>query len=673
VTVDFNPLISITADAEAQPSRTLPARELVSLYRTGKHRQLVAKIRKEFSRVINETGDLKAAKAAVKADKNKLDGVMTSGFFKLRGAKNLDIYSQLLCGDVDGLTAENVGVVYDQIVSDPHCLTASVSPTNSGVKFLSPTTGNAEQHKQSIAAMVKYFRDTYQIELDPSCKNLERLCFAPDNASDWNPDAVPFEPLPIESKAERVKILAAPSIHPSTRTQIAERILGAIEWTNEVAGFCKCPGEHLHTTPNSVKDCMVMLDSVPTIKCFHGSCAGIVGGVNHELRSQIAKAEFAPTRTPQAAQPENGSATAPSSDSFADAEAANDPLPGNDDPPEIDAPPVAESARILEMLSGRRFDYNKPPPHTEPRFFIGDIPVCTAGNLTTISAFIKSGKTATFCAAMASAMTTDSSADNLGWRSSNPNGLAILHFDTEQSPEDHYAVAKRAVDRAGLKDAPAWFVSYCLTGCTLRESRLAIEIALVDAAKAHGGIHSIFLDGSADFIANVNDPDESNDFVAAIRKLSIDYRCPLLAAIHLNPNSDKERGHLGSELTRKAESNLKLERDGDVITLYATRNRKAPISKDRGPRFEWSNEHNRHVSIENTGDARDAAKRVNMRAEAEAVFEYAAKTQMSWTDCLEVTMKALKLSQGGARKHFTEWCRLGIVVQNIIKKYELSS
>lgn len=36
-----------------------------------------------------------------------------------------------------------------------------------------------------------------------------------------------------------------------------------------------------------------MLDTVPTIKCFHDSCAGIVGGVNHQLRSQIGKAERA--------------------------------------------------------------------------------------------------------------------------------------------------------------------------------------------------------------------------------------------------------------------------------------------------------------------------------------------------------------------------------------------
>jgi hypothetical protein len=62
------------------------------------------------------------------------------------------------------------------------------------------------------------------------------------------------------------------------------------------------------------------------------------GATKADLDAAIAAAKLvqppdtAPTWTPQAAQPENGSATAPSYDSFA--EAAKDPLPGNDDPPE---------------------------------------------------------------------------------------------------------------------------------------------------------------------------------------------------------------------------------------------------------------------------------------------------------------------------------------------------
>ena len=291
-TGEFNPLVSITDDAIAQPSRTLPAVQIVDWLRTGTHRPQVATIRKNYARVLAETGDPKAAKKAVDADKKKLPGIMFSGIFRARGDKNLEIYSQILCADVDGLAAERVGIVYDQLAGDPHCFTVAVSPSGFGVKALCPTTGNAEQHERSVAAMAKYFLETYGIEIDPSCKNLERLCFAPDNALDWNHSAVPFNPLPAEAKVGRIKTPAAQSaIQPSTRTQIAEKLLGPIQWTDENTGFGKCPGEHLHTTPTDAKHFMVKLDRAPTVTCFHGSCKGIIEGVNHQLRSQIAKAE----------------------------------------------------------------------------------------------------------------------------------------------------------------------------------------------------------------------------------------------------------------------------------------------------------------------------------------------------------------------------------------------
>jgi hypothetical protein len=68
---------------------------------------------------------------------------------------------------------------------------------------------------------------------------------------------------------------------------IATRILGAIDWQSEVSGLCRCPGETLHTTRTSAKDCRVNIDGAPTIFCFHASCAGAVAGANKRLRSDL--------------------------------------------------------------------------------------------------------------------------------------------------------------------------------------------------------------------------------------------------------------------------------------------------------------------------------------------------------------------------------------------------
>ena len=66
----------------------------------------MAKIRKTFAKVLAETSDMKAAKKAIDQLKKNLEGNMGGGVFRARGDKNLEIYSQILPGDVDGLEAE---------------------------------------------------------------------------------------------------------------------------------------------------------------------------------------------------------------------------------------------------------------------------------------------------------------------------------------------------------------------------------------------------------------------------------------------------------------------------------------------------------------------------------------------------------------------------------------
>src|SRR5215510_6421178 len=69
--------------------------------------------------------------------------------------------------------------------------------------------------------------------------------------------------------------------------RIAERMLGAIDWQTEVSGFCRCPGEAMHTSSNGKKDCRVNVDGAPTIFCFHASCAAAVAEANRRLRREL--------------------------------------------------------------------------------------------------------------------------------------------------------------------------------------------------------------------------------------------------------------------------------------------------------------------------------------------------------------------------------------------------
>src|SRR5262245_43016405 len=74
--------------------------------------------------------------------------------------------------------------------------------------------------------------------------------------------------------------------------QIAEQLLGPIDWQSEIAGFCKCPGEVLHTSRKGDRDCRVTLDGAPTIHCFHSSCSCAIEEANYRLRTQLGTTDW---------------------------------------------------------------------------------------------------------------------------------------------------------------------------------------------------------------------------------------------------------------------------------------------------------------------------------------------------------------------------------------------
>lgn len=69
--------------------------------------------------------------------------------------------------------------------------------------------------------------------------------------------------------------------------QIAASVVGVVDWQTDVSGFCKCPGEALHTHKTGKKDCRINVDGAPTIYCFHASCAPAVAETNKRLRREL--------------------------------------------------------------------------------------------------------------------------------------------------------------------------------------------------------------------------------------------------------------------------------------------------------------------------------------------------------------------------------------------------
>jgi hypothetical protein len=259
---------------------------------------------------------------------------------------------------------------------------------------------------------------------------------------------------------------------------------------------------------------------------------------------------------------------------------------------------VVEAGAFAELLDQRRFDLTKPPPKPVPRYLLLGKVISTPANLCAIQAPVKAGKSAFIGAMIASTM--EPTGDCLGLESSNPDGLAVIHFDTEQSPYDHYQCIIRALRRAGNSEPPEWFRSYCLTDVSTEKRRQVLRFEMERAKAKHCGIHSVIIDGVGDICINVNDPAEAVSIVDELHLLAIGFYCTVVPVLHENPGSDigKTRGHLGSQLERKAETNLRLSKDSTGITTgYSEKSRGAHIPKDRGIRFAFDEKLAMHVTI----------------------------------------------------------------------------
>lgn len=253
----------------------------------------------------------------------------------------------------------------------------------------------------------------------------------------------------------------------------------------------------------------------------------------------------------------------------------------------------------LADFDSRGFSVIAPPPRPLAVFELSGKMVATAGNLMAIQAKAKNGKTAVLGAMMAAAMAADG--DFLGFKSSNLEDLALLHFDTEQSPWDHHEGVLRALKRAGKTAEPDWLLSYCVTDYPLRTRRAIVRREMKRAMKVNGGILCVIIDGIGDLCGDPNDSEEANELVDDLHRLAIEFSTVIVCVLHENPGTEigKTRGHLGSQLERKAETNLRLEKDSKGVTvLFCERGRHCHIPREWGPRFEWDDEKQMHVTTD---------------------------------------------------------------------------
>ena len=146
----------------------------------------------------------------------------------------------------------------------------------------------------------------------------------------------------------------------------------------------------------------------------------------------------------------------------------------------------------------------------------------------------------------------------------NPKRNKVLICDTERSAWESHKAWFKLMKRAKIKkgsniDKKVIFAN--LKALSVDEKKDFVK----NIMEENNDIGLIIFDGSSDFIYNTNDQVESNKFIEWLN--TFNPNIALICTIHTNPNDNKPRGHLGSELLRKCESVLLAKKEGELYTL----------------------------------------------------------------------------------------------------------
>ncbi|GJG31331.1 topoisomerase [Hallella multisaccharivorax DSM 17128] len=213
-------------------------------------------------------------------------------------------------------------------------------------------------------------------------------------------------------------------------------------------------------------------------------------------------------------------------------------------------------------------DYSNPPPKSSSVVEVNDVPVGTCDNLFCLTGGEGVGKSNFVAAIISGTIVGKALAPErtLGLTIiPNPKGKAVLLFDTEQSEHQLYKNVRKAIQRACLTDKPAFFHAYHLSELSRKERLEIIRTSLDMNFHQHRGIQLVIIDGVADLVRSANDELESVDVIDELYRLAGFYHCCIVCVLHFVPNGMKLRGHIGSELQRKAAGILSIEKDADPV------------------------------------------------------------------------------------------------------------
>ena len=330
--------------------------------------------------------------------------------------------------------------------------------------------------------------------------------------------------------------------------------------------------------------------------------------------------------------------------------------------------------QTMMMLRSCEIDYDNPPDASKSVIAVNGVPLGTQDNLFCITGGEGTGKSNYIAAILAGTLGAErlDAEQTLGLEvTPNPKGLAVLHYDTEQSEAQLHKNLGKTLRRASLTAVPEFYHSLYLASLSRKDRLKLIRESMDLFHHKHGGIHLVVIDGIADLIRSANDETESIAIVDELYRLAGIYNTCIICVLHFVPNGIKLRGHIGSELQRKAAGILSIEKDENPEYSVV----KALKVRDGSPLdvpmtlFGWDKALDMHVYRgEKSKEDKDKRKSNELHAVIREVFRSA--TRLSYQQLCEILMRELDIKDRTAKKYIAYMKEQGILIQDSQGNYQ---
>jgi hypothetical protein len=297
---------------------------------------------------------------------------------------------------------------------------------------------------------------------------------------------------------------------------------------------------------------------------------------------------------------------------------------------------------------------NEDFPDSTPLLLKGDVPLFSSGEISLVTGSPKSKKTFLVSFLITALLSQNEYAGFTSKLQGN-----ILLIDTEQGRRRTNSVVRRIYRLLNL-DFAAQIPNF--TAISIRELSANERLEVLEKAIKTESFSIVFLDGFADLVQNTNDLEECSRKVSQLMKLSEDHNTHICSVVHTNPNSDKTRGHIGSELQRKCETVALVKKDSDTTSTVS-------------PQYCRNKEFESFSFFVNTLGLPETCDLPPLGIQAVQLFTpiFEDSTEFSYSDLCDAVMKKETISKSTAERRIGDAVRMDVIKKNEEGRYIMTN